>query len=120
MGLSWAILQFPMLFGGGAAVCSLPGSCLAVLKGRLRPPRCHRRIPSDRSLLSNLFAIGPTLRPVIAAPLLHSPSFTSVGEGLLAAWESWDLHGQSLGFLGTDGPYGGKRAKWPVTETKNK
>jgi MFS family permease len=72
MGLSWAILQFPMLFGGGAAVLLVTRILLGGAEGpatAISLSSAHSWFrPADRSLPSNLIAIGSTLGPVVAAP----------------------------------------------------
>ena len=122
MGLSWAILQFPMLFGGGAAVLLVTRILLGGAEGpataiSLSSAHSWYR-PADRSLPSNLIAIGSTLGPVIAAPLL---AVIIVNFGWRWAFGVLGIFGLlwtiAWFFLGADGPYGGKRAKSSKTET---
>lgn len=116
LGLSWAILQFPMLFGGGAAVLLVTRIILGGAEGpatAMSLSSAHSWFrPSDRSLPSNLIAIGSTLGPVIAAPAL----------ALIIANFGWRWAFGALGlvgllwtavwlFVGSDGPYGAKFGK---------
>jgi MFS family permease len=125
MGLSWAILQFPMLFGGGAAVLLVTRILLGGAEGpatAISLSSAHSWFrPADRSLPSNLIAIGSTLGPVIAAPLL---AVVIVNFGWRWAFGVLGI----IGFvwtiawflLGADGPYGGTRAKSSTTGTQHK
>jgi MFS family permease len=74
MGLTWALVQFPMLFGGGAAILLVSRIILGGAEGPATPislAAVHSWFPaSRRALPSNGVAIGATLGPVIAAPLL--------------------------------------------------
>jgi MFS family permease len=122
MGLSWAILQFPMLFGGGAAVLLVTRILLGGAEGpatAISLSSAHSWFrPADRSLPSNLIAIGSTLGPVVAAPLL---AFVIVNFGWRWAFGVLGIFGLvwtiAWFILGADGPYGGKRAKSSKTET---
>lgn len=74
MGISWAVLQFPMLFGGGAAVLLVTRILLGGAEGPATPITLqhvhgwfHAR---ERGLPSSLVAAGSTLGPIIAAPVL--------------------------------------------------
>lgn len=74
MGISWAVLQFPMLFGGGAAVLLVTRVLLGGAEGPATPITLqhvhgwfHAR---ERGLPSSLVAAGSTLGPIIAAPIL--------------------------------------------------
>lgn len=116
MGLSWAILQFPMLFGGGAAILLVTRILLGGAEGpatAISLSSAHSWFrPADRSLPSNLIAIGSTLGPVIAAPLL---AVVIVNFGWRWAFGVLGIVGflWTLAWfvLGADGPYGGKRSK---------
>ncbi|MFW3168779.1 MFS transporter [Geodermatophilus sp. CPCC 206100] len=74
MGLTWAVMQFPMLAGGGAAVLLVTRIVLGGAEGpatAMSLSSAHGWFRSeDRALPSNLIAAGSTLGPVIAAPLL--------------------------------------------------
>ena len=74
MGVFWALMQFPMLLGGGAAVLLVT----RILLGGAEGPATAMSLasvhgwfaPEDRALPSNLVAAGSALGPVIAAPAL--------------------------------------------------
>lgn len=74
MGLSWAILQFPMLMGGGAMALLITRIVLGAAEG----PASSISLthvqgwfePTSRGFPSSLVASGTTLGPVIAAPIL--------------------------------------------------
>ena len=74
MGLSWAILQFPMLLGGGAMSLLITRIILGAAEG----PASSLTLthvqgwfePTTRGFPSSLVASGTTLGPVIAAPIL--------------------------------------------------
>lgn len=74
MGVSWAVLQFPMLFGGGAAVLLVTRIMLGAAEGPATPislQHVQGWFPAkERGLPSSMIAIGSTLGPVIAAPIL--------------------------------------------------
>lgn len=74
MGVSWAVLQFPMLFGGGAAVLLVARILLGAAEGPATPITLQHVhgwfAPKERGLPSSLVAIGSTLGPIIAAPVL--------------------------------------------------
>ncbi|MCG2623946.1 MFS transporter [Arthrobacter sp. I2-34] len=74
MGISWAVLQFPMLFGGGAAVLLVSRILLGAAEGPATPITLQHVhgwfAPKERGLPSSLVAIGSTLGPIIAAPVL--------------------------------------------------
>ncbi|MFD1212766.1 MFS transporter [Arthrobacter sp. GCM10027362] len=74
MGISWAVLQFPMLFGGGAAVLLVTRILLGAAEGPATPISLQHVhgwfAPKDRGLPSSMVAIGSTLGPIIAAPVL--------------------------------------------------
>lgn len=112
MGVSWAVLQFPMLFGGGAAVLLVTRIVLGAAEGPATPISLQHAqgwFPAkERGLPSSLVAVGSTLGPIIAAPILawviaHPDlgwrwAFGFLGiVGLL--WSSIWL------FVGRDGPY---------------
>lgn len=74
MGISWAILQFPMLFGGGAMALLITRIVLGAAEG----PASSISLthvqgwfePTTRGFPSSLVASGTTIGPVIAAPIL--------------------------------------------------
>lgn len=74
MGISWAILQFPMLLGGGAMALLVTRIILGAAEG----PASSISLthvqgwfePSVRGFPSSLVASGTTLGPVVAAPIL--------------------------------------------------
>lgn len=74
MGVSWAILQFPMLFGGGAMALLITRIVLGAAEG----PASSISLthvqgwfePTTRGFPSSLVASGTTIGPVIAAPIL--------------------------------------------------
>lgn len=74
MGLSWAILQFPMLLGGGALALLVTRIVLGAAEG----PASSITLthvqgwfdPKTRGFPSSLVASGTTLGPVLAAPIL--------------------------------------------------
>lgn len=74
MGVLWAVVQFPMLLGGGAAVLLVTRIVLGAGEGpatAMSLTSVHGWFsPKQRALPSNLVAVGSTLGPVIAAPLL--------------------------------------------------
>lgn len=74
MGISWAVLQFPMLFGGGAAVLLVTRILLGAAEGPATPitlQHVHGWFPAkERGLPSSLVAIGSTVGPIVAAPVL--------------------------------------------------
>ncbi|HEN8797498.1 MFS transporter [Pseudomonas sp. CM25] len=74
MGVLWSVLQFPMLFGGGAAILLVTRIVLGAAEGPATPTTLHHVhgwFPArERGLPSTLVAIGSTLGPIIAAPIL--------------------------------------------------
>ncbi|MCS5480366.1 MFS transporter [Corynebacterium sp. YIM 101645] len=74
LGIVWAVMQFPMLLGGGAAVLLATRIILGGAEGpatAMSLTSAHTWFaPSARALPSNLIAIGSTMGPVIAAPAL--------------------------------------------------
>lgn len=114
MGLVWAVLQFPMLAGGGAAILLMTRIVLGGAEGpatAMSLTSAHGWFrPQDRALPSNLIAAGSTLGPVLAAPLLATVIVTLGWRwafGLLGilglVWVvAWLL-------LGADGPFAGNR-----------
>jgi MFS family permease len=116
MGVLWAVLQFPMLFGGGAAVLLVTRVVLGGAEGpatAMSLTSVHGWFaPSDRALPSNLVAAGSTLGPVIAAPLLTM---------VIIAW-GWRWAFGVLGIIGllwavawlvvgSDGPFSRRRTR---------
>jgi len=115
MGLSWAVLQFPMFLGGGAAVLLVTRIFLGAAEGpatAMSLSSAHSWFrPAERALPSNLIAIGSTLGPVIAAPALAiviaSFGWRSAFGALGAIGLVWVLVWL---FIGADGPYSSKFA----------
>lgn len=74
MGVLWSVLQFPMLFGGGAAILLVTRIVLGAAEGPATPTTLHHVhgwFPArERGLPSTLVAIGSTLGPIVAAPIL--------------------------------------------------
>lgn len=112
MGVSWAVLQFPMLFGGGAAVLLVTRILLGGAEGPATPITLqhvhgwfHAR---ERGLPSSLVAAGSTLGPIIAAPILawiiaHPDWGWRWAFGFLGiVGLTWSLVWL---FVGKDGPY---------------
>ncbi|MCV9996354.1 MFS transporter [Paeniglutamicibacter sp. ZC-3] len=116
MGLAWAVLQFPMLFGGGAAILLVTRILLGGAEGpatAMSLSSAHSWFkPADRALPSNLIAIGSTLGPVLAAPFLAFIisnfgwrwAFGALGLVGLAWVIAWFI-------LGADGPFGSSKNK---------
>lgn len=111
MGLTWAVMQFPMLLGGGAAALLATRIVLGGAEGpatAMSLSSAHSWFrPRDRALPSNLIAAGSTLGPVIAAPVLVA---------VIVAW-GWRWAFGVLGIVGLvwalawllvgrDGPFG--------------
>lgn len=81
MGISWAVLQFPMLLGGGAMALLVTRIVLGAPEG----PASSISLthvqgwfePSTRGFPSSLVASGTTIGPVVAHQflliLLHTP-----------------------------------------------
>ncbi|ROZ89071.1 MFS transporter [Gordonia sp. OPL2] len=114
MGVTWAVLQFPMLLGGGAAILLLTRIVLGGAEGPATAMSLTSTqtwfSPTRRALPSNLVAAGSTLGPVIAAPVLA---------WVIAAW-GWRWAFGVLGIIGlvwviawwaigADGPYRDRR-----------
>lgn len=110
LGVTWAVMQFPMLFGGGAAILL----ATRIILGGAEGPATAMSLtsvqswfhPTRRALPSNLVAIGSTLGPVFAAPFLA---------WVIATW-GWRWAFGALGIIGLgwlvlwllfggDGPY---------------
>lgn len=72
MGVSWAVLQFPMLFGGGAAILLVTRVLLGAAEGPATPISLQHThawfSPKERGLPSSIVAAGSTLGPILAAP----------------------------------------------------
>ncbi len=115
MGLSWAVLQFPMLFGGGAAILLVTRILLGGAEGpatAISLSSAHSWFrPADRSLPSTLIAIGSTLGPVIAAPAL---AVVIVNFGWRWAFGALGIAGllwSAVWYIrGADGPFGGRQS----------
>ncbi|MCG7631953.1 MFS transporter [Gordonia McavH-238-E] len=118
MGVTWAVLQFPMLLGGGAAVLLVTRIVLGGAEGpatAMSLTSAHTWFsPTRRALPSNLIAAGSTLGPVFAAPLLA---------WVIAVW-GWRWAFGVLGIIGlvwviawwaigADGPYRPKKTTSP-------
>lgn len=112
MGISWAVLQFPILFGGGAAVLLVTRILLGAAEGPATPislQHAHGWFPAkERGLPSSAVAIGSTLGPIIAAPVL---AWIIANPALGWRWAFgfmgivgliWSL---CWLFIGRDGPY---------------
>jgi MFS family permease len=116
MGLAWAVLQFPMLFGGGAAILLITRILLGGAEGpatAMSLSSAHSWFkPAERALPSNLIAIGSTLGPVLAAPLL---AFIISNFGWRWAFGALGLLGLAWVIawfiLGADGPFGSSKNK---------
>lgn len=115
MGLVWAVVQFPMLLGGGAAVLLVTRIVLGGAEGPATAMSLNSAHgwfgPQDRALPSNLIAMGSALGPVIAAPLLVA---------VIVAW-GWRWAFGVLGIIGlvwvlawlavgADGPFARRRS----------
>ncbi|GAA3684344.1 MFS transporter [Arthrobacter ginkgonis] len=116
MGVAWAVLQFPMLFGGGAAVLLITRILLGGAEGpatAVSLSSAHSWFkPAERVLPSNLIAIGSTLGPVLAAPFL---AFVISSFGWRWAFGALGILGLAWILLwwklGADGPFAGKDGK---------
>jgi MFS family permease len=121
MGIVWAVMQFPMLLGGGAAVLLVTRIILGGAEGpatAMSLTAAHSWFePRRRALPSNLVAIGSTLGPVIAAPALA---------WVIVAW-GWRWAFGVLGIVGfvwviawllvaSDGPFAGHGKREAVRE----
>ncbi|WP_433872535.1 MFS transporter [Saccharopolyspora sp. CA-218241] len=116
MGVLWALVQFPMLLGGGAAVLLVT----RILLGGAEGPATAMSLasvhgwyaPEDRALPSNLVAAGSALGPVIAAPAL---AWVIVAFGWRWAFGVLGIVGivWSVAWLlaGSDGPFAVRRAR---------
>ncbi|WP_027004367.1 MFS transporter [Corynebacterium halotolerans] len=116
LGVTWAVMQFPMLLGGGAAVLLATRIILGGAEGpatAMSLTSAHTWFhPSRRALPSNLIAIGSTLGPVFAAPFIA---------WVIGMW-GWRWAFGALGIIGLvwitvwlifggDGPYSAGGAK---------
>lgn len=122
MGISWAVLQFPMLFGGGAAILLVSRIALGAAEGPATPislQHVHGWFPAkERGLPSSLIAIGSTLGPIIAFPVLAAIishenfgwrwAFGFLGIVGLAWTLAWLL-------VGRDGPFSHTAKKVPAS-----
>ncbi|MGV9712852.1 MFS transporter [Gordonia sp. NPDC003424] len=114
MSITWAVLQFPMLLGGGAAILLLTRILLGGAEGpatAMSLTSAHTWFsPVRRALPSNLIAAGSALGPVIAAPVLvwvigewgWRWAFGALGIVGLIWTTAWFL-------LGGDGPFRARR-----------
>lgn len=123
MAAVWAIMQFPMLAGGGAAALLVTRILLGGAEGpatAMALSSAHGWFrPADRALPSNMIAAGSTLGPVIAAPLLvwvivtlgWRWAFGVLGIVGLIWCVAWVL-------LGADGPFAARTGR-PETGTSS-
>ncbi|MCG7304461.1 MFS transporter [Pseudoglutamicibacter albus] len=110
LGVIWAVTQFPMWLGGGALVLLITRIILGAGEGpatAMSLTFVHGWFkPEQRALPSNMVAVGSTLGPVIAAPVLTL---------IIVGW-GWRWAFGILGFVGIawliawaimakDGPY---------------
>lgn len=117
LGVIWAVMQFPMLLGGGAAILLATRIMLGGAEGpatAMSLASAHTWFhPARRALPSNLIAAGSTMGPVLAAPFIA---------WVISMW-GWRWAFGALGIIGLiwvtvwlifggDGPYraGGKKA----------
>lgn len=74
MGLSWAVLQFPLLLGGGVMTLLVTRIILGAAEGPATPVSLQHAQgwfqACDRALPSSLVAMGSTMGPLVAAPIL--------------------------------------------------
>ncbi|MGI5127824.1 MFS transporter [Pseudonocardia sp. CA-107938] len=122
MGVFWALAQFPMLLGGGAAILLVT----RILLGGAEGPATAMSLtsvhgwfaPADRALPSNVVAAGSALGPVVAAPAL---AWVIVEFGWRWAFGVLGIVGLvwSLAWLllGSDGPFAGHRPAERPAET---
>ena len=115
MGVFWAVMQFPMLLGGGAAILLVT----RILLGGAEGPATAMSLtsvhgwfaPEDRALPSNLVAAGSALGPVVAAPAL---AWVIVEFGWRWAFGVLGVVGLVWSvvwlLVGSDGPFAGRRA----------
>lgn len=116
LGVVWAVMQFPMLLGGGAAVLLATRIILGGAEGpatAMSLTSAHTWFhPSRRALPSNLIAVGSTLGPVFAAPFIA---------WVIGIW-GWRWAFGALGIIGLvwviiwlvfggDGPYSARATK---------
>lgn len=125
MGIAWAVLQFPMLMGGGITMLLVTRIILGAAEGPATPITLQHihgwYEPKERGLPSSLVAIGSTLGPIIAAPVLAAiiahPSY------------GWRWAFGFLGFFGIfwsflwfliakEGPYSHIKAKNELSQPK--
>lgn len=122
LAVVWAVMQFPMLVGGGAALLLATRIILGGAEGpatAMSLTSAHTWFhPSRRALPSNLIATGSTLGPVFAAPLLA---------WVIAVW-GWRWAFGVLGIIGFvwviawlvfggDGPYRSTKSAKPESST---
>jgi MFS family permease len=115
MGVTWAVMQFPMLVGGGAAALLVTRIVLGGAEGpatAMSLASAHSWYRSqDRALPSNLIAAGSTLGPVLAAPLL---TWVIIAFGWRWAFGVLGVIGLVWTavwlVVGSDGPYAQRRA----------
>lgn len=116
MGVVWAVLQFPMLAGGGAAVLLITRIVLGGAEGpatAMSLTSAHGWFrPEQRALPSNLVAAGSTLGPVFAAPVL---AWVIIEFGWRWAFGFLGIIGliwvTAWLIIGGDGPYSATRRK---------
>ncbi|MCE3551228.1 MFS transporter [Pseudonocardia sp. RS11V-5] len=114
MGVFWAVMQFPMLVGGGAALLLVTRILLGGAEGpatAMSLASVHGwHAPANRALPSNLVAVGSALGPVVAAPAL---AWVIVAFGWRWAFGVLGIVGLAWAvawlLLGSDGPFAGRR-----------
>ncbi|BAU96753.1 major facilitator superfamily permease [Corynebacterium suranareeae] len=111
LGIIWAVMQFPMLLGGGAAILLATRIILGGAEGpatAMSLTSAHTWfLPKERALPSSLIAAGSTMGPIIAAPVLTLVitawgwrwAFGVLGIAGLVWCISWLLFGGSGPFL---------------------
>ncbi|MGH3653086.1 MFS transporter [Glutamicibacter sp.] len=117
MGIAWAVLQFPMLFGGGAAILLVTRILLGGAEGPATPislQHAHGWFNAkERGLPSSVIAAGSTLGPILAAPAL-AWIIANPALGWRWAFGFLGIFGLlwSVGWLlvGRDGPYSHSKA----------
>lgn len=122
MGLTWALMQFPMLLGGGAAALLATRIILGAAEGpatAVSLTSAHGWFePRKRALPSNLVAAGSTIGPVIAAPLL---TWILISFGWRWAFGALGIVGLVWTVLwlliGANGPYAGVGRRITADET---
>ncbi|HWC24587.1 MAG TPA: MFS transporter [Flexivirga sp.] len=113
LAVIWGVVMFPILLGAGAATLLASRIMLGAAEGPATPISLQHAhgwfAPRERGLPSNLVAIGSTLGPVVAAPVLAwviaEPALGwRWAFGLLGIVAL--LWGVAWRFIGKDGPFG--------------